>query len=112
MRSTRSVDKNVVRFYQDMGISVFIILVLLALFGVLNYSMTDRTAEPYQDALLAVESQGYTDITSIGLDHFNCESGYGYAFEATNPSGRRVNLTACKTQSLLHPLGGWFVVLR
>lgn len=112
MSSKKITDESDKVFWQDMGIYVFIFLALFAVFGILNYAMTDRNADPYQDALLTVESQGYTDITSGGLDYLNCESGLGYAFEATNPSGKRVNLTACKTQSLLHPFGGWFVVLK
>lgn len=108
--------ESTVRFYQDMIIIVFLFIVLCLVGGILNYA-AGNNSQPNQQAQAAIEKQGYTNVTPLGLDYLTCptkndRANIGYTFKATNPIGAEVILTACKTHGILHPLGGWQIITQ
>ena len=79
-------------------ISLVIIFIILGLiFLGLEYSRGNGIdLDMETKARQAVEAQGYSDVTPTGYEYWACgEDAWGYNFQATNPAGARVNLTAC-----------------
>lgn len=112
----KKMDRSDVTFYQDMLIFVFLFVVLCAIGGFINYAAGNKS-QPNQQAQAAIENQGYTNVTPLGVDYLTCPTtndgaNIGYSFKATNPIGAEVMLTACKTHGILHPLGGWQIITQ
>ncbi len=108
----KKMDKEV----EGILIMAFLFILLCVGFGFFNYATGGGNNQYSRDAQAAVEAQGYTDVVPLGMDRVNCNRDgkiiAGYAFEATNANGVRVQLTACKERGILIPYGGWYIVTR
>ncbi|HRJ59059.1 MAG TPA: hypothetical protein PLV64_22430 [Anaerolineales bacterium] len=95
------------------GTLLFILVILILILVGLTYSGGLSVGNLNAKAKQAVEAQGYTDVTYTGFEYWACgEDAKGYNFQATHPSGVRVNLTACTENGVIGINKSFWVVSR
>lgn len=84
-----------------------LIFVLIGMGGAnFNIGLEDRAHQ-------AAEQEGYTDLVSYGYEYWACGSdAMGFNFEATNPAGARVMITACTDHGVFGINKSWWIVSR